>query len=160
MLIQLSRRKKIAGYVHWNKLPGPIKGTYEQMIGDLPQDKMKDLLTSNYRMEYFADAKCFVYNIETGQVEYKENYDHVPRERLEPANLNTVDGNLLSQTLNWRPGLVEQTPKHTGSDFEDAPDRIDYIISTMHWKEVSEQVMLGVHMADPRDGPVDFTVKV
>ena len=135
-------------------------GQYEQMLGDLPLEKMTELLKSNYRMEYFADAKCFVYNTQTEQVEYKETYDHVPRERLEPENLNTVDGNLLARTFEWRPGLVEQMPRWTGSNFENEPDRIDFIMNTMFWKDVSEQVMLGVHMSDPDGEPVDFTIKV
>jgi len=32
------------------------------MLGDLPDDKLTELTKWNYRMEYFADAKAFVYN--------------------------------------------------------------------------------------------------
>ena len=160
VLIQLSRKSKIAAYIHWRVLPSPSMAQYEQMLGTLPQEKLEELMKSNYRMEYFADAKVFVFNEQTGKVEYKENYDHIPRERLEPANLNTVDGNLLARTINWRPGCVEKMPRYTGSDFDSASDRIDFILNTMYWKDVSDQVMIGIHMSDENDEPVDFTIKV
>ena len=47
----------------------------------------------------------------------------------------------------------------TGAVRDDMPDRIDYIMSAMFWKDVSEQVNIGVHLSDP-SVPVDFTIKV
>ena len=65
------------------------------MAGDLPADKMKELLTQKYRQEYFHDAKVFTYNVEREEVEYMTSYDCIPQERFEPGNAGKCDATLL-----------------------------------------------------------------
>jgi len=78
------------------------------MLGDLPAEKIQELLKSKYRMEYFIDAKVFVFNEATNRVEYKETYDHLAAERFEPSNLGKLDGNLLASLTNWLPGVASE----------------------------------------------------
>ena len=51
--VQISKKKSLQAYIHWRRLPGPEKGHYEQMLGDLPPQKFAELLKSPYRIEYF-----------------------------------------------------------------------------------------------------------
>ena len=110
------------------------------MFGDLPADKMNELLNSKYRLEYFQDAKNFVFNRDTQQIEYKTNYDHIPAERLLPKNIGKCDGNILAELTTWTPanplkpacGVVD--PQR---DTQEIPDCVDYIFSTMFWHDVS-----------------------
>ncbi len=90
---------------------------------------------------------------------YKTSYDHLTEERLDPANIDKADGRLLTALTNWRP-TSEPAIEYTGSNFETVPDRIDYVMSTMMWKDVSTQINIGVHLADGQEEPVEFSIKV
>ena len=71
-------------------------------MGDLPAEKIEMLFNSNYRMEYFKDAKCFAYDQTNERVKYWENYeDHMDPERLMPANEGKVDAELLASITTW-----------------------------------------------------------
>ena len=74
-------------------------------------------------------------------------------------NVGKADGKLLASLTNWQPSSEPQI-EYTGSGFEDMPDRIDCIMSTMFWKDVSTQINIGVHMADPQGEPVEFEIKI
>ena len=58
----MSTKQKIATYIKWKDMPGPEPGKFEQMLGDLPEDKFRALFKSEYRLEYFKDFKCYLYN--------------------------------------------------------------------------------------------------
>lgn len=114
-------------------------------------------------MEYYTAAKCFVFNRDTNSVQYKENYDdHMAPERFMLSNVGAFDAELLSSVTTWRPGQLCEEPTNTGNCQEEAPDRIDYILSAMFWKDAcSSQVNIGVHLSDPvATNPVDFSIKV
>ena len=90
---------------------------------------------------------------------YRTSYDHLTEERLDPANIGKADGRLLTSLTNWHP-TSEPAIEYTGSNFEELPDRIDFVMSTMMWKDVSPQINIGVHLADGREEPIDFSIKV
>ena len=46
-------------------------------------------------MEYFTDAKVFIYDEKSDEVQYKRTYDHIDAERLKPSNTGKCDGDLL-----------------------------------------------------------------
>ena len=84
-------------------------------------------------------------------------------ERFMTSNAGAFDAKLLSSVTTWRPGQFSEEPAHTGDCQEETPNRIDYIMSVMSWKDYSNspQVNIGVHMSDPSaTNPVDFTIKV
>ena len=73
------------------------------MIGDLPLSKIDEILKEPGRMEYFQDAKTFVYNEQTDKVEYKRTYDHIAPERFLKVNRGSLDGDLLASLTTWTP---------------------------------------------------------
>ena len=46
-------------------------------------------------MEYFTDAKVFIYDEKSDEVQYKRTYDHIDADRLIPSNAGKCDGDLL-----------------------------------------------------------------
>ena len=126
--------------MHWEAMPSPKPGQYEQMLGDLPTEKLTELLSSPYRAEYFMDCKSFVYDQDNDTIAYKDSYDHIARERLQPDSLSLWDGDLLSSLTSWTPATSPMTDlRYSGSaqDLMTKPDRIDYVMNTMLWKGVS-----------------------
>lgn len=90
-------------------------------------------------MEYFRDAKCFVYDTATDSVEYKKDYDtHIPKERMMPDNEYAFDAELMTSLTTWLPGKITPEPDFAGyREHVVPPDRIDYIMSTIYWKGIS-----------------------
>lgn len=87
-------------------------------------------------MEYFMDAKCFVYNETTDSVEYKESYeDHIDPARLLPGNNKKFDAELFTSLTTWRPGQLSEEPEHVSDCCDEADDKINYIMSAMFWKD-------------------------
>ena len=104
ILIQLSKKTDLAVYIHWSKYPSPKAGCYEQMFGDLPDDKLDELLKSKYRKEYFIEAKNFKYDVSKDQIVYYPTFDHLKADdRLEEESLLKWDGKMLSEMTTWKP---------------------------------------------------------
>lgn len=70
VLIQVTPRSQLAVYIHSQQYPGPVQGHYDQMLGDLPENRFNELLSSDYRLEYFKEAKTVIYKAETDCAEY------------------------------------------------------------------------------------------
>ena len=84
------------------------------MVGDLPQDKLKELLERAYRLEYFQEAKVFLYDEATDEVVYKQTYDHVPQERFLLENHFKIDGDMLASLTTWTPEKGVPSVGYTG----------------------------------------------
>ena len=113
-------------------------------------------------MEYFQDAKTFVYNEQTDKVEYKRTYDHIAPERFLKVNRGSLDGDLLASLTTWTPQKRWPLIGFTGLKFspDGFPDRINYIMSTKAWNNQSNTINIGVHNTNPNDGPVNFNIRV
>jgi len=76
-----------------------------------------------------------------------------------PSSQGKVDGNLLRQLTTWTPDKGTQI--ESISIVEDSPpDRIDFIMSTMYWKDISDQINIGLHNRRGEESPVDCTIRV
>ena len=82
-------------------------------------------------------------------------------DRLDPSNQGKADGVLLADLTGWRPGRAQDVGfTGTEAQFAALEDRMDIIVSTSYWKEVSTQINFGVFNAAPERGPVDVSIKV
>ena len=52
-------------------------------------------------MEYFTDAKVFIYDEQSDEIQYKRSYEHIDASRLLPSNAGKCDGDLLSALTTW-----------------------------------------------------------
>lgn len=124
VLLNLSNRSKLQVYVGSSPFPDETK--HEYPLGDVPRKVLKALFKNSLKMEIFEDSSPYVYDQESDQVVYRQDYDHLNPLAILPEAECWLDGLKIAQATTWTP---ESGPEVEASDFDRSKlqDRIDFI---------------------------------
>ena len=100
VLLQISKRKELQIYLHWEPFPSPEK--FQYAFGDLPKEVLQDLLPTK-RKEMFEKCESYIYDKERDTIIYTENFDHLNQNVFSPVNEDKIDGLKLAQHTSWTP---------------------------------------------------------
>lgn len=113
----------------------PSNEVYKWSFGDLPQEILEICDRKIYMRDLLTDIKPFIYNKDTDEVRYSDQFDNDSKEYFKPEHKHFLDGNSFASLTNWTPQMEPKFKTVTNPSFEgEADDRIDALVDTELWK--------------------------